>query len=131
MLRLRSRSRFIINFRFSALLIYFVMTLKFDRSSRISPSNCGGMYLVNNSYHRFEENIVGLLLMIVALSRNLMTLKVACNVQRTKIQVSCHATTRFLVYFFLLFYLIVVCFQKLCYNLLVLCKDLLKGCKGV
>lgn len=39
MLRLLSRSRFIINLRFSGLLMYFVMMVKLCRSSSSSPSN--------------------------------------------------------------------------------------------
>jgi hypothetical protein len=56
MFRDLSRSKFIINLRFSVLEMYRVMMEKFDRSSRSSPSNyaCSAVLAKNQNIERNE-----------------------------------------------------------------------------
>jgi len=55
MFRLLSRSKFIISFKFSARLMYFVMTVKLCRSRRSSPRSWGKKNRVNQSMHGQQE----------------------------------------------------------------------------
>jgi hypothetical protein len=85
MFLLLSLNKFIMSFKFSALLIYLVMTLKFDLSSSISPKSYRTIKSVRKPchYHLLKKHHCIPSTIVVSL-HSLMTSKVWYNAQRTR-----------------------------------------------